>query len=91
MRPEILTNRKRTSVPARETPLSRRYKRILENWVPIGLNYFEDWPERPNCGHFFGGGPLVRQRHGLADLRVCSACELARIRFEKDRMLERSY
>ena len=55
MRPEILTNRKRTSVPARETPLSRRYKRILENWVPIGLNYFEDWPERPNCGHFFGG------------------------------------
>ena len=55
MRPEILTNRRRTSVPARETPLSRRYKRILENWVPIGLNYFEDWPERPNCGHFFGG------------------------------------
>ncbi len=55
MRPEILTSRRRTSVPAVETPLSRRYKRILENWVPIGLDYFEDWPERPNCGHFFGG------------------------------------
>ena len=55
MRPDILTNRRRTSVPARETPLSRRYKRILENWVPVGLSYFEDWPERPNCGHFFGG------------------------------------
>ena len=23
--------------------------------MPIGLDYFEDWPERPNCGHFFGG------------------------------------
>ena len=55
MRPEILTNRRRTSVPARETPLSRRYKRILENWAPVGLSYFEDWPDRPNCGHFFGG------------------------------------
>ena len=55
MRPDILTNRRRTSVPDRETPLSRRYKRILENWVPVGLSYFEDWPERPNCGHFFGG------------------------------------
>ncbi|MCE2438869.1 MAG: hypothetical protein J4F39_05525 [Candidatus Latescibacteria bacterium] len=55
MRPDILTNRRSTSVPARETPLSRRYKRILENWVPVGLSYFEDWPERPNCGHFFGG------------------------------------
>ena len=77
MRPEILTNRRRTSVPAVETPLSRRYKRILENWVPIGLDYFEDWPERPNCGHFFGGAHWYGQRHRRTGLRLCRACEFA--------------
>ena len=55
MPPKILTDRRSAALPRKETPLSRRYLRILENWIPIGLEYFEDWPTRPNCGHFFGG------------------------------------
>ena len=35
--------------------MSRRYLRIAQKWFPIALSYFEDWPARPNCGHFFGG------------------------------------
>lgn len=38
-----------------ETALSRRYLRVLEKWVPIGRQYFADWPDRPDCGHFLGG------------------------------------
>ena len=55
MPPKSLTKLRRAKVPARETPLSRRYRAILEQWVPVGLQYFEEWPQRPNCGHFFGG------------------------------------
>ncbi len=55
MTPKSLTRLRKGKVPARETPLSRRYRSILEQWVPIGLQYFEEWPQRPNCGHFFGG------------------------------------
>ena len=55
MPPKSLTKLRRAKVPARETPLSRRYRAILEKWVPVGLQYFEEWPQRPNCGHFFGG------------------------------------
>jgi len=39
----------------RETPLTRRYLRILENWIPVGLRYYAEWPDRPRCGHFLGG------------------------------------
>ncbi len=38
-----------------ETPLSRRYLRIIENWMPFGITQFGDWPDRENCGHFLGG------------------------------------
>jgi hypothetical protein len=55
MPPKSLTRLRKANVPARETPLSRRLRAILEKWVPIGLQYFEEWPQRPNCGHFFGG------------------------------------
>ena len=24
-------------------------------WVPVALQAFNTWPERPHCGHFFGG------------------------------------
>ena len=50
-----MTERTTAALPNRETPLSRRYLRILNAWVPIGRQYFADWPERPNCGHFLGG------------------------------------
>ena len=55
MVPRILTNRRKARLQRRETPLSRRYLRILENWVHVGLEYYQDWPVRPNCGHFLGG------------------------------------
>ena len=42
-------------MPATENELSRRYLRLLEMWIPVGVEYFADWPDRPNCGHFFGG------------------------------------
>ncbi|HEU5330163.1 MAG TPA: hypothetical protein VFU78_18890 [Thermomicrobiales bacterium] len=40
---------------AAENALSRRYLRLIERWIPTGVEYFTPWPERPNCGHFFGG------------------------------------
>lgn len=43
------------SLPPQENALSRRYLRLLEAWVPFGLRHFAPWPERPDCGHFFGG------------------------------------
>ena len=55
MRPQILTDRAEPSMRSKETPLSKRYLRILENWIHVGLEYYQDWPVRPNCGHFFGG------------------------------------
>ncbi len=42
-------------IPATENELSRRYLRLCEKWIPIGMGSFKDWPGRPNCGHFFGG------------------------------------
>lgn len=50
-----LTKRRSAALPARETPLSRRYLRVLNAWVPTGREYFSDWPVRPNAGHFLGG------------------------------------
>jgi hypothetical protein len=44
-----------TCTPQAETEMSRRYLMMLQKWIPIGLGYFEDWPDRPNCGHFLGG------------------------------------
>lgn len=55
MSSDILTDRRQAVLRQRETPLSRRYLRVLEQWMPVGLEYFADWPDRPNCGHFLGG------------------------------------
>ena len=38
-----------------ETPLSRRYLRVIEKWIPVGKRAFAVWPVRPDCGHFLGG------------------------------------
>jgi len=38
-----------------ENELSRRYLRMLERWIPAGVQLFSEWPDRPNCGHFLGG------------------------------------
>ena len=55
MSSDLLTHRRCAELPTRETPLSRRYLRVLESWIPIGLHYYQDWPVRPDCGHFLGG------------------------------------
>lgn len=44
---------KATSKP--ETAFSKRYLKVLEKWIPLGVEFFADWPVRPNCGHFLGG------------------------------------
>lgn len=42
-------------LPPEENVMSRRYLRMLEKWIPVGVEYFAEWPIRPRCGHFFGG------------------------------------
>jgi len=42
-------------LPPAENEMSRRYLRMLEKWIPLGVEYFQKWPVRPRCGHFFGG------------------------------------
>ena len=53
--PDMITSLKGACLPPVETPMSRRYLRIAQKWLPTALSYFEDWDERPRCGHFFGG------------------------------------
>ena len=50
-----LRERRDLGLPAAENEVSRRYLRLLEAWIPTGLEYFAAWPDRPDCGHFFGG------------------------------------
>ena len=38
-----------------ENEMSRRYLKILQKWIPLAVSYYQDWPVRENCGHFFGG------------------------------------
>ena len=52
---EMTTDLRKAYIPDAETEMSRRYLMMLHKWVPTGLSYFEDWPVRLNCGHFFGG------------------------------------
>lgn len=42
-------------LPLEENELSRRYLDIITRWVHVGMATYQDWPVRPNCGHFFGG------------------------------------
>ncbi len=52
---DMITRLEGACIPAVETPISRRYLRMAQKWFPTALSYFEDWGERPRCGHFFGG------------------------------------
>ncbi|MFA7186193.1 MAG: hypothetical protein WC082_14935, partial [Victivallales bacterium] len=42
-------------LPECENLMSRRYLMIMQRWIPFGMKYFKEWPDRPDCGHFFGG------------------------------------
>ncbi|MBM4078312.1 MAG: hypothetical protein FJ278_01350 [Planctomycetes bacterium] len=55
MSPDTITLRRSAAIPPGENAMSRRYLRVLEKWIPVGLECFNVWPERPNCGHFLGG------------------------------------
>ncbi len=50
-----ITSVRHLHLPADENDVSRRYLRLIESWIPVGLEYYAPWPERPDCGHFFGG------------------------------------
>ena len=52
---EAFTDFSSVALPPRENDLSRRYLNLLLRWVPVAMRYFNDWPGRPGCGHFFGG------------------------------------
>ncbi len=52
---DVMTERRKAALPAKENALSRRYLKVLEKWIPTGLAYYSDWPDRPNSGHFLGG------------------------------------
>jgi hypothetical protein len=43
------------ALPNRENEMSRRYLTTITRWVPVAKRYWNEWPDRPNCGHFFGG------------------------------------
>lgn len=48
-----------------ETEYSRRYQSLLELWIPFAVSTFSEWPERPDCGHFFGGVHWYGQETGM--------------------------
>ncbi len=52
---ETTTALQHPCLPDVETPMSRRYLALLQGWIPIGMQYFQEWSKRPNCGHFLGG------------------------------------
>jgi hypothetical protein len=51
----MLTDFRTVVLPDSENDMSRRYLQVLMRWVPVALQAFNSWPERPHCGHFFGG------------------------------------
>lgn len=52
---EAFTDLSAVSAPDAENEMSRRYLDIVTRWIPVGMRYFNEWPGRPDCGHFFGG------------------------------------
>ena len=52
---ESVTHVNTVILPMVENAMSRRYLQVLMRWVPVALRAFNVWPERPHCGHFFGG------------------------------------
>ncbi|RJS84123.1 hypothetical protein CW702_02910, partial [Candidatus Bathyarchaeota archaeon] len=45
----------RLIIPQTETDMSRRYLMVMQKWIKNAMEYFDEWPTRPNCGYFFGG------------------------------------
>jgi hypothetical protein len=47
---------------------------MLEKWIPVGASYFAPWPDRPNCGHFFGGAHWYGQETAFPAEALAWAC-----------------
>ena len=60
-------------LPAGETEMSRRYLRLLEQWTPLIMRYFSDWPVRPNCGHLLGGVYWYGQETAMSIVALAAA------------------
>ena len=58
--PSDTTDQSAPDLPARENALRRRHLRIVERWIPAGVEALPDRPERPNCGHLLGRCAWVR-------------------------------
>jgi hypothetical protein len=41
--------------PHQEDELAKAIYEMLSRWLPYAERTFEEWPQRPRCGHFFGG------------------------------------
>ncbi len=52
---DVTTDLRGACIPNIENNMSRRYLMIMQRWIPVAMEYFQEWPDRPNCGHFFGG------------------------------------
>ncbi len=37
----------------------------MSHWLPVARRYFNPWPGRPRCGHFFGGVYWYGQETGM--------------------------
>jgi len=61
----VFTDFKSVRLPPEENDLSRRYLRLIMRWVPTGMSYFNEWPVRPECGHFLGGVLWYGQETGM--------------------------
>ena len=68
-----LTDFSSVAIPGSENAMSRRYLRILMRWIPFGRQHYEEWPGRPNCGHFFGGVLWYGQDTAMPILALAAA------------------
>jgi hypothetical protein len=41
--------------PHQEDEIAKAIYEMLSRWLPFAEGTFKKWPERPRCGHFFGG------------------------------------
>jgi len=67
------TDLRQPQLPPGENAMSRRYLRMLEKWIPVGVKYFAPWPVRPNCGHFFGGAHWYGQETAFCAAALAAA------------------
>ena len=53
------------------------YLRPIRNWLPTAEDTYREWPERPDCGHFFGGSYWYGLETAYPALTYAVACRAA--------------